>query len=352
MKLEGLDNLGFFAAGGPTVTDEVLQSIRHCRKLSLLTLAHPAVSEETLEWIAEMASLRSLYLPGTPLTDEVVAKWGALSALRVLDVSDTKVTSASLAKLPAAQMLEKLVLDRSGVRPDTLSWLVKNSYLTHLSLVDVGIDAKTLGDLLDTCNLQELDLSDSDVSPEVLNVIAAKGERISFLSMRNCELDEKSLIALASKNPQLKMELSGAGLSTRAMTQLLSSGRITTAEEREMEREMQAMQSRAATRGGFMTFEREYPALIDTRAFANFKASPAFQPSLAQPSAAQPSAAQPSIGYRIGNWIGNAVQGFPPPTVQESQQAAAEEVDDPESETIKKIQLEEEVEATQEEVAP
>ena len=368
-KLEGLDNLGFFAAGGPTVTDEVLQSIRHCRKLNLLTLAHPAVSEEALEWIAEMASLRSLYLPGAPLTDEVVTKWGALSALRVLDVSDTRVTSASLAKLPVAQKLEKLVLDRSAVRPETLSWLAKNASLTHLSLVDVGIDAKTLGDLLDTCNLEELDLSSSDVSPEVLNVIAAKGSTITFLSMRDCELDEKSLIALASKNPQLKMELSGEGLSTRAMTQLLSSGRITTAEDREMERQMQAMQSRARTGGGFMTFEREHPALIDTRAFANFKASPdgsngqegwgqAIPGSPLQPSASQPTGPPRSIGFQIGNWIGSALQGFPPTEVQESQQVTADQVDDPEShpkakvEAKAEIQLEEGFEVTPEEVSP
>lgn len=41
-KLSGLDKLGFFAAGGPGVTDDVIDSITDCKVLLKLTLAYPA----------------------------------------------------------------------------------------------------------------------------------------------------------------------------------------------------------------------------------------------------------------------------------------------------------------------
>ena len=183
------------------MTDEVVRTIAKCRGLHTLTLAYPSVTEQGLEVVQQFGSLTSLSLPGTPLSDEIVAQWPDFPMLTHLDLSDTKITAKSMRKLVGSQSIERMALDRTGLKSTDLRFMTQLPYLRYLSLSGVGIDAKLLAAILDETSLSVLDLSDSDVSPEVLDVIAAKGQSLMFLMLRNNVMDSKRLMAIARSVP-------------------------------------------------------------------------------------------------------------------------------------------------------
>ena len=278
--------------------------------------------------VQHFGSLTSLSLPGTPLTDRIVAQWPKFRTLNHLDLRDTKITTKSVAKLAGSRILERLVLDRTEVKSTELAFLANLPYLKYLSLSGVGIDAKSLAAIFSGTSLSELDLSDSEVSPEVMDLIAAKGQSLEFLMLRNNELDQKRLMAIARGIPGIHFDLAGSKISTRVMTDLLTSHQISSVEEWEMKKRMKEMTQRAANQ--FVLYEPTYPGMINVRSFADQGQAGSTTPSPMIPPAPSPNSAIPqrSLGNRLGNWLGNALLRVDPSGVDDDDPTDGKDEDD------------------------
>ncbi len=326
-RIEGVRDLQFCAVGGPTVNDEFIAPLQNCNSLITLTLAYPAVTADGLKRLTNIASVQSLSLPGAPVDDTVVAQWPELTKLTQLDLRDTSITGASLKRLMASRTATRVLLDRTKVSKSELSIIAEQPSLNELSLAGVGIDAKSLSSILANCSLQRLNLSNSDVTPEILDVIASGARKLTYLVLRDCELDDKKLRTIATQNSSLRFDLTGSNVSTQLMTALLAAHRIVDMDEWDQQVAMQAMISSMNQGADAETVD---PAQIDIRYFAQLaqQSDPAGVPTQIGPliGGAPPA----SFGTRLGQWFGRALLGAKPTVTVDDN---AEEPSSDESET-------------------
>jgi hypothetical protein len=317
-KLSGLRDLRFFAVGGSTVTDNLIAPLQDCASLRTLTLAYPAVTADGLKKLRLPASIRSLSLPGAAVDDSVIAAWPEMPSLTHLDLRDTSITAVSLKRLLSANRATTVLLDRTKVSKDELGVLANHSGLTEVSLAGIGIDANVLGSILANGLLNRIDLSGSDVTPEILDVIAQSTAQLSFLGLRDCQLDEARLRSVAARHRNLRFDLSGSTASTELMTALLSARRIVDLEEWRRQQTMQTMYNLDGQSA------QDNPAALDIHFFAALAAQTTQAGSPTSATISGPAAGVP-IGNRIGQWLGGALFSPPTNTPQAADQQSPEE---------------------------
>ncbi|MGB7327292.1 MAG: hypothetical protein WBD31_20620 [Rubripirellula sp.] len=225
-KLEGLRDLRFFAAGGPTVTDATVTAITKCKAIETLTLAYPSVTPGGLKSLPIHDRMTSITLPGSALDDEVALSWPPLTSLMNLNVSDTKITSKGIAHLCGGSLIKRLVIDRVSANRADLDFLANFVDLEHLSLVGVGIDPKPLERLLTESRVSALDLSDSSVTAAHIDAIMTSGGKLRWVGLRNTEIDQAKFRELIVQQPELTFDVDPSSFSTEMATWLISSRRM------------------------------------------------------------------------------------------------------------------------------
>lgn len=307
--LSGVRDLRFLAVGGPTVGDDFIAGANDCESLQTLTLAYPAVTAAGLKQLTNLQGIISLNLPGSAVNDEVIAAWPEMPMLAELDLRDTAITGASLKRLLSASDVTRVLLDQTKVDKTDLSMLGNHVRLAELSLAGVGIDAKTLDQIFANGSLRRLNLSGTTLTPEVVDVITSHAGQLNFLVLRECEIDEKKLHAIATRNRNLRFDLSGSNISTQLMTSLLAARRVVDQREWEQQIAMQNMFDEYGQR------QEVDPAQLDIHFFAELAQQPA-QPATVLPSGTFLRPSSVPLGVRMGRWLGNAI--LPPESDEES----------------------------------
>lgn len=175
----------------PSLNPTVL-SIGRCNRIDidqidqfgeLSSLLHLSFSYTTLEvsnflWLRRFPNLKSLILTGTGATGECVRILPELRHLEVLDLAECKVTEDDVQYL----------------------WRIRNLKSVNLRGCKIG-DAALKG--MGACSgLQSLHLDETLVSDKGIDLMVTEGTqnnvRISSLSLRHCEITDKSLVRLTA----------------------------------------------------------------------------------------------------------------------------------------------------------
>ena len=133
------------------------------RELEELLLSYTAITGSGLKSVERLTSLRSLNLRGTKLTDAGLKSLQNLAALQSLDIGQTEVTDDGLTHLGAIKSLRNLALD-------------------HLKVTDTGLRP-------------------------------LKGLRLRTLRVDRTDVTIRGVRALIERNPDLRTDLTDAGLS-------------------------------------------------------------------------------------------------------------------------------------------
>ena len=97
--VSGLRDLEWFAGGGETIDDSLMDVILNCRELDQLTLAYTSITPQKLREIGRLDRLSLLALPGAPIDDSITANWHNLTSLWEVNFDDTSVSDATIAWL-------------------------------------------------------------------------------------------------------------------------------------------------------------------------------------------------------------------------------------------------------------
>jgi hypothetical protein len=203
------------------------------------------------------------------LNDAVILGWPQFSELRHLDIRDTRVTGAGLKRLISGGKISRLVLNHSSVTSEDLDTLSECRELSELMLAGIGIESENLAAIFANQSLKQLDLSDSELKPAIFVELIDGGETLEFLVLRNCEIDDRKLTALARKYPLIQFDLNGSTASSSVITQLLVSERIVEVADRNILREMQRRYT--AVRAGISLLDKLPPSIIDIEPFAEMR---------------------------------------------------------------------------------
>ena len=84
--IQNVRDLVFFAAGGPTCSDAIVNEVLNCKSLKSLTLAFTDLKSATLQRIANLTELESLTMTGSKIDNEFLASLSKLQKLRKLQL--------------------------------------------------------------------------------------------------------------------------------------------------------------------------------------------------------------------------------------------------------------------------
>ncbi|MCO8123004.1 hypothetical protein NHH03_14745 [Stieleria sp. TO1_6] len=264
------NNLAFFAVGGPTVSDAIVEPILGSTRIGVLTLAYPVVSAELLAKLP-VGGTHALSLPGCEVDDAVVEQWPKLPLLTHLNLANTQITAASLPKLLDSQNLSSLVLDHCPIDADSLAAIGSQFSLQHLSVAGIGIPRTILAKLLQETELNTLNLSDTDLSDDLLKLIADKGSKLRHLTLRNVTFNDESLAKALSSHRQLNVDLTDSPIATQLQIKLLNEHRLRSLADWQQRMHLQAISQQqqmgyTMTPGVFTDFKP--PSLVVVEDFA------------------------------------------------------------------------------------
>ena len=146
--------------------------------LGELNLDDEAVSQLKLQ--AFKMNSRGLILRGNPITDKSLVH---LNGISELDLSDTKCTGSELEQLTqvASLKLDGITVDDAGI----VKLLSVNSVITSLSLRNTQVTDETLKAIAQHNSVSELELGDGEITSEGLIAIAfAPSERLALNSRK------------------------------------------------------------------------------------------------------------------------------------------------------------------------
>ncbi len=137
--IEGLRDLQFFSAGGPTVTDKILMEVLACKQLKSLTLAYATnVSTDALAQISELPELEYLALPGCNIDIPFVQSIKKLKKLRGIVLDDTLITDEFFEGVELADM-KQFSVNRTKVTDPFVQKILAKPTLTKIGLAGIEL---------------------------------------------------------------------------------------------------------------------------------------------------------------------------------------------------------------------
>ena len=209
--IRGLRDLRFFAAGGSSVSDELMNEVLNCKQLRYLTLAYATqVSNAMLNKIAELPELEYVALPGCNVNDETIGILSKCQKLTELVLDDTAVTDSSFASFDLSK-LKRFSANYTKVTEATVAKVISNQAFTSLGLAGMQLSVDTVERIAKGKVLAELDLSDTQLSADSWNAMAEHlTEKNLRLILRDAKIDVKLVQEILSTRASLVLDVTGS----------------------------------------------------------------------------------------------------------------------------------------------
>ncbi|MFN7889635.1 MAG: hypothetical protein ACK5OC_05050 [Pirellula sp.] len=200
--IQNLRDLVFFAAGGPTCNDAIVNEVLNCKSLKSLTLAFTDLKSATLQRIANLTELESLTMTGSKIDNEFLASLSKLQKLRKLRLNETSLDKADLSALANLKLLEVLELGDWNLKPGAIETIAANHpRLKELSIVRGPLSENSIRIIANLQELHTLELSHCNIDDEMAKAfIETPPICLRRLFLSSSFLSEKGEDLLRSKN--------------------------------------------------------------------------------------------------------------------------------------------------------
>jgi hypothetical protein len=198
--IQDVRDLVFFAAGGPTCNDAIVNEVLNCRSLKSLTLAFTDLKSATLQRIANLTELESLTMTGSKIDNEFLASLSKLQKLRKLRLNETSLDKADLSALANLKLLELLDLGDWNLKPGAIETIAANHpRLKELSIVQAPLSSNCLRKIASLQELDTLELSHCNIDDEMAKAfVETPPMRLRRLFLSSSVLSEKGQDLLRS----------------------------------------------------------------------------------------------------------------------------------------------------------
>jgi len=209
--IRGLRDLKFFAAGGSSITDELMNEVLNCKQLRFLTLAYATqVSNSMLAKIAELPELEYVALPGCNVNDETIQILSKCKKLTELLLDDTAVTDSSFEGFDLAR-LRKFSVNYTEVTEATVNKVIANQTFLRLGLAGMKLSVDTVERIAKGKLLSELDLTETQLDAESWKAMAEYLHKENLrLILRDAKIDVKRVQEIFSTRSFLVLDLTGS----------------------------------------------------------------------------------------------------------------------------------------------
>lgn len=227
--LKGVENLKFFAAGGPTCTEEIVSGVLACKGLQRLTLAYTQLSPETWQKIAGLRELEYLDLTGSNVTEECVEALAGLEKLKALRLGHTSLNKAALAKITTLRNLEIFDFDGLQLTSEDVSLLVsKLPKLKRVSFAGAVLTADNMRQISKLYSIQVLDLSGCELSNELLSAfVESPPSQLIELKLNSATLGDEGFLKVMRSLPVTQFALRNSTLKLALLDELMAKNRVT-----------------------------------------------------------------------------------------------------------------------------
>jgi len=224
-----VQNLKFFAAGGPTCTDAIVNEVLNCTGLQRLTLAYTDLSPATLQRIPEVSELEYLVLTGSKIDDQFVESLARLEKLTTLRLDQTPIRSASVSAISKLKNLEVLDIGGLQLTAENVSQLISSlSKLKHVTLVGAELTVDNMRQIAKLSSLQSLDLSNCELNDDLLNALAeSPPAQLVELKLNSAKLGEAGFQNLVRKLRNTRFALKDTEVNPQTLDTLVMQGRAT-----------------------------------------------------------------------------------------------------------------------------
>jgi hypothetical protein len=207
--IQGLRDLVFFAAGGPTCNDAIVNEVLNCKSLKSLTLAFTDLKSATLQRIANLTELESLTMTGSKIDNEFLVSLSKLQKLRKLRLKETSLDKADLTAFSNLKLLEVLELGDWNLEPDAIETIAANHpNLTELSIVRAPLSSNCLRKIASLQELRILDLSRCSIDDEKIEAFVENpSKRLRLLLLKSSAISADGLKVLVNGLPDVQFEL-------------------------------------------------------------------------------------------------------------------------------------------------
>ena len=227
--VKGVRDLKFFAAGGPSCTDSIVNEVLNCAGMRRLTLAYTELLPATIQRIAELRELEYLVLTGTKIDDHFLASLAGLEKLRTLRLDQITINNASISTLSKLKNLEVLDLGELSLTSEEVTQLLPSlTKLKRLTLVGAELTADNMRQIAKLSSLQSLDLSNCELSDELLNAFAESApQQLSVIQLNSAMLGEVGFKNLVQKLRNARFTLKGSNVNPQLLDVLVMQNRAT-----------------------------------------------------------------------------------------------------------------------------
>jgi len=207
--IQDVRDLVFFAAGGPTCNDAIVNEVLNCKSLKSLTLAFTDLKSATLQRIANLTELESLTMTGSKIDNEFLVSLSKLQKLRKLRLKETSLDKADFSALSNLQLLEVLELGDWNIEPTAMEGIATNHpQLTELSIVRASLSSNCLRKIAGLQELQILDLSGCSIDDDMAKAfVEIPSKRLRLLLLNSSAISENGLKVLVNGLPGVQFEL-------------------------------------------------------------------------------------------------------------------------------------------------
>ncbi|MCM2373370.1 leucine-rich repeat domain-containing protein [Aporhodopirellula aestuarii] len=206
-RLEKVDGLSRFAAGGRNLDDRVVRQLVDCDELDQLVLAYTSVSQDGLRRLGKLKTLTALEVPGSDVDDDVTSSWVNLERLRRICLDDTHVSEQTTQWFRTLASLRSLSLNRVDLSRAAWENISALSQLSELSLVGTSMPLGLLNRLVRHGGLEVLDISGHEIDDELIDAIV-RSRYLHTIIMKNCQFELEQLQLLLTEHRQTTLVMS------------------------------------------------------------------------------------------------------------------------------------------------
>ncbi len=199
--IQDVRDLVFFAAGGPTCNDAIVNEVLNCKSLKSLTLAFTDLKSATLQRIANLTELESLTMTGSKIDNEFLGSLSKLQKLRKLRLNGTSLDErVDLSALANLKRLEVLELGDWNLKPGAIETIAANHpRLKELSIVRGPLSENSMRKIASLQELDTLELSHCNIDDEMAKAfVETPPMRLRRLFLSSSILGEKGEDLLGS----------------------------------------------------------------------------------------------------------------------------------------------------------
>ncbi|WP_157594024.1 hypothetical protein [Rubripirellula obstinata] len=202
--ISGLRNLEWFAAGGPEVSDQIVQQVLMCPDLDRLTLAYPNLSKSMLRQIGQAKHLTALIIPGAGVDQEITDAWHPLKSLWEINLDESEIGGRTIQWLSRNESLRSVSLARAKIDSLGLNSLHSLNRVIDLSLAGVALAYSDIAKLLTEGSLECLDLSGCQIDDQMLQGLG-NAKTLLSVKLHGCQVSESQVNALKEAKPDLRV---------------------------------------------------------------------------------------------------------------------------------------------------